>query len=523
MPNNGGLHHFLDRNACAQPQHDAVVEPGQSAISYDGLRLLSDRVRDRLVHLGVRRGDRVGIYLRKSIDSVAAIFGILKCGAAYVPVDPFAPPARNAYILDDCAVKTAIIERRVGEKLRSEISQLGGNIQHPIILDDVGGGRFLNEALEREQHKEPAPVVETLLTSPEDLAYILYTSGSTGKPKGVMLSHMNGVSYVGWCSEAFEPRPDDRFSSHAPFHFDLSILDIYVPIKHGATLVLIGEELGKDPVQLAQVISAQKISVWYSTPSILTLLAQYGKLEQYSFQSLRVVHFAGEVFPIKHLRALKTLLPHPRYFNLYGPTETNVCTFFELPPKIPEEQTKPFPIGKSCSHVNTKIVNERGQIVRQGEEGELCVTGAGVMVGYWNLAERTANAFLEDTSGVRWYKTGDIVVEAADGNYVIIGRKDRMVKKRGYRIELGEIETVLYRHPLVKEAAAVALSDEEAGVRIKAFLSCRDGQQPSIIQLKRFCSENLPSYMVPDLFAIRESLPKTSTAKIDYQGLKEIA
>jgi acyl-coenzyme A synthetase/AMP-(fatty) acid ligase len=169
------------------------------------------------------------------------------------------------------------------------------------------------------------------------------------------------------------------------------------------------------------------------------------------------------------------------------------------------------------------VVNERGQPVRVAEEGELCVTGAGVMLGYWNLPERTADAFLKDASGRRWYKTGDIVVEAVDGNYIIIGRRDRMVKKRGYRIELGEIETTLYRHPLVKEAAAIAMSDEDDGVRIKAFLSCRGGGSPSIIDLKRFCSENLPSYMVPDLFAIRDALPKTSTDKIDYQSLRETA
>src|SRR6185437_12268672 len=161
-----------------------------------------------------------------------------------------------------------------------------------------------------------------------------------------------------------------------------------------------------------------------------------------------------------------------------------------------------------------KVVNEEGQTVSTGAEGELCVSGPGVMQGYWKLPERTARTFLHDASGRRWYRTGDIVVEAADGNYMIIGRRDRMVKKRGYRIELGEIETALYRHPLIKEAAAIALSDEDAGVRIKAFLTCRDGGRSSIIDLQRFCSENLPSYMVPDLFAFQEELPKTSTAKI---------
>lgn len=517
------LQNFLEQSARRRPQHEAVVEPGGAAISYGDFNSLSDQLRDRLIHMGVRRGDRVGIYLPKSIDSLASVFGVLKAGAAYVPVDPYAPAARGAYILNDCSVRTVIMERRFWDKFQAALCQLGGYIAHPILLDDVGGGRFLAEALARQQAQDPAPVAAAVASSPEDLAYILYTSGSTGKPKGVMLSQENATSYVHWCSQAFSPNQDDRFSSHAPFHFDLSILDIYVPMKHGAALVLIGEELGKDPVRLAAVIAEEKISIWYSTPSILSLLAQYGKLSQYNYDSLRVVHFAGEIFPIKHLRALKTLLPHPRYFNLYGPTETNVCTFFELPAAIPDDQTRPFPIGQTCSHVETKVVNEAGQTVARGEEGELCVTGASVMMGYWNLPERTARSFFQDDDGRRWYRTGDIVVEAPDGNYLIIGRRDRMVKKRGYRIELGEIETALYRHPAIREAAAIALSDEDNGVRIKAFLSCRDAMRPSIIELKRFCSENLPSYMVPDLFAIRDELPKTSTAKIDYQGLKEIA
>jgi acyl-coenzyme A synthetase/AMP-(fatty) acid ligase len=234
------------------------------------------------------------------------------------------------------------------------------------------------------------------------------------------------------------------------------------------------------------------------------------------------VLFAGEVFPVKHLRALQSLLPGPRYFNLYGPTETNVCTFYEIPPQIPEERTEPFPIGKACAHLQTKVVDEQGHEVPDGEEGELCVAGPAVMQGYWSLSEQGAHAFLEDGSGRQWYKTGDIVTKDTDGNYLFMGRRDRMVKRRGYRVELGEIEAALYRHPTVAEAALIAISDEEAGVRVKAFLSCRGGKRPSLIELKRFCAENLPLYMVPDLFSFPDSLPKTSTGKIDYQRLKEI-
>ena len=372
------------------------------------------------------------------------------------------------------------------------------------------------------QQKEPQRRQRRPILSPDDLAYILYTSGSTGKPKGVMLSHRNGTSFVDWCSEALDPQASDRFSSHAPFHFDLSILDIYVPIKHGATLVLISEEIGKDPARLAAYAADKRISVWYSTPSILSLLAQYGDLANRDYSAMRIIHFAGEVFPVKHLRALQALLPGRRYFNLYGPTETNVCTFYEVPSQTPEERTEPFPIGKVCSHLRGKVVDENQQEVGRGEEGELCIDGPGVMQGYWNLPEQSAKAFLDDTSDGRWYKTGDLVVEDESGDYIYRGRRDRMIKKRGYRVELGEIESCLYRHPAIKEAAAIAISDEENGVRVKAYLSTHDGSRPSMIALKQFCSERLPPYMVPDLFGFQPSLPKTSTDKIDYQRLKEL-
>jgi amino acid adenylation domain-containing protein len=521
MNNQKNLHQLLVLSAQKYPDRVAV-EDSEGAITYHDLNQLSDQLRDRLIHLGVCPGDRVGIYLRKSIDAVASIFGILKAGAVYVPVDPGAPPARNAYIFGDCTVKVIILENQFVEKLSAEFASQNEFPQF-LALDGTGSGKYLESVL-KQVNTDPATLPASFELASDNLAYILYTSGSTGKPKGVMLSHQNALSFIDWCSEVFEPRETDRFSSHAPFHFDLSILDIYVSLKHGATLVLIDEEIGKDPVRLAQWISDQKISIWYSTPSILSFLAQYGKLDQYEYPDLRLVLFAGEVFPVKHLRMLKDLLPKPRYFNLYGPTETNVCTYYEIPATIPVDHTKPFPIGAACSHYRNmiRVVDEQGQDVEIGQTGELIAAGPGVMRGYWNLPERTADAFLIDSSGERWYKTGDVVVQDEDGNYLYLSRRDRMVKKRGYRVELGEVEAGLYKHPNVEEAAVIAMSNEENGVQIKAYLSFKGGQHPSRIELKRFCVENLPNYMIPDLFSFMDGLPKTSTNKIDYQKLKTI-
>jgi amino acid adenylation domain-containing protein len=533
------LQRYLEQSVRRHAARTAIREADGTTITYSDLGVLTDRLRDRLTAMGVRPGDRVGVYLRKSIDTVASIFGILKTGAAYVPVDPSAPPVRNGYILGNCSVKVAITEAMFERALRA---QLAAENADPalLVMSAAGGGAGLRALLDDIETQSPAPVTPTLHTGPDDLAYILYTSGSTGKPKGVMLTQRNATSFVDWCSDTFAPRPEDVFSSHAPFHFDLSILDVYTPLKHGAMLVVIPEDVGKEPQKLGKLIHDARITMWYSTPSILSLLVQYGKLETYDLSRIRIVNFAGEVFPVVHLKALHAILPQPRYFNLYGPTETNVCTFYELPREIPADRTDPFPIGKVCAHLEGVVVDEEGRDVPRGERGELCIRGASVTPGYWNLPEQTAHAYLTRgphaapatveeaathagiSAGDRWYRTGDIVTEAPDGNYIYAGRRDRMVKKRGYRVELGEIESCLYRHPDVREAAVVAIPDLELGMKVRAHLSTRDGGRISLIQLKAFCSQHLPIYMVPDVFTFHAELPKTSTEKTDYQTLMKM-
>lgn len=512
---------FLDA-AGRFAERTAVVDPGHGLLSYADLNALSARVRDRLAQLGVGPGDRVGLYLRKCADTVAAIYGILRAGAAYVPVDSGAPVERNAYVFHNCEVQVLIAEARVLDAVRAQFETLG---RTPVLvgLEDVGGAKGLTRWLDTADRAGSAPTVPDHASKPDDVAYILYTSGSTGRPKGVTLTHENAVSFVQWCSETFEPHERDVFSSHAPFHFDLSVLDLFVSHRHGAALVLIGEEAGKEPTGLIKLIAEHRISVWYSAPSILSLLAQFGSLDKHPVPDLRHVFFAGEVFPIKHLRRLAELWPTPRYFNLYGPTETNVCTFYEVKLPIAAEQNTPFPIGKVCSHLRGKVVDEDGRQVAEGQEGELCITGRGVMQRYWGLPEQTLKGFLTDQNGERWYRTGDIVFQDANGDYVYKGRRDRMVKRRAYRVELGEIEAGLYKHAQIKEAAVIAIPDEEAGVKIIAHVSSRTGAPLSLIEMKGFCAQVLPMYMIPDRFQWHAALPKTSTDKIHYQQLKEMS
>jgi amino acid adenylation domain-containing protein len=515
MTSGASLAVLLSRSAARFPEHVAVVDPARAAITYRDLDARAEQLCAQLCEAGVGPGDRVGIYAPKSPGSVIAIFAVLKAGAAYVPVDPLAPPARNAYIFTDCAVKAMLIDAPLVDALRAALPEVTLTVAAGLDQDDALGC-YLQVLLPgwRAQHTtDPAA---------QDLAYILYTSGSTGRPKGVMHRHASALAFIDWCAAEFAPDEHDRFSSHAPFHFDLSILDLYVPIAHGARVVLIGEELGKQPLRLAPLIAEHRLTVWYSTPSILRLLVEFGRLDAVDCQSLRLVLFAGEVFPVKHLRALQARWPHPAYYNLYGPTETNVCTFHRVSGVVPESRTEPLPIGIACSGDRTRVVDKQDRVLARGAEGELLVSGGSVMAGYWNLPEQNARAFVRDEEGVLWYRTGDVVREEADGHYTYLGRRDRMVKRRGFRVELGEIEAVLYRHGEIAEVAVIAAPDEESGVQLRAFL-CWSGQaRPSQIALRRFASENLPAYMVPDRFIVLPALPKTSTDKTDYQQLEAL-
>ncbi len=506
---------WLEHWAEATPDATAVEDSAGNRATYAELDRLARRIASRLHALGVRRGDRVGVSMPKCVNSVASIYGALKAGAVYVPTDYSSPPDRNRYIYGACDAKVICTDEKraptYGEGETSGIPLLVFPGEGPSGV----GSPALDEGDEAWESGDKPGL--------NDLAYILYTSGSTGVPKGVMHTHASSISFVQWAASELKPTSNDRFSSHAPFHFDLSILDLYVPATAGAAIVIVGENLGKSPHELAGYMEERKLTVWYSVPSILALLVQFGKLEEKDFSSLRHVCFAGEVFPIKHFRDLTALWPDKEYWNLYGPTETNVCTFHHVVKPRDFERTTPLPIGLPCSNVRAKVVDEAFNDVTPGEEGVLYIHCSGpTMVGYFGDDERTAASIHTDGDGDRWYSTGDVVIEGDGGELTFVGRRDRMVKRHGYRIELGEIEAGLYKHPQIDEAAAVAI-ETPAGTSITAFLSPAEGQKLSIIALKGHCAKALPSYMNPDKFTVLDRLPRTSTDKINYPELKKMA
>lgn len=504
--------------ARVRPDGTAVVD-GTRVLSYAELDDLSDRVARLLGELGVGRGDRVGLFLEKSADAVVGLYGVLKAGAAYVPIDAHSPVTRAGYIANNCRVR-CLISASSRRTSWPELLRLAPSIENVVVLDaqtgELDAGALPVVGIERVTGQPVGPPDVDVID--QDVAYILYTSGSTGEPKGVTLTHRNAMTFVDWAADEFHVGPTDRLSSHAPFHFDLSVFDLFAAAHGGATLVLVPASASVFPLEVARFIRDEQITVWYSVPSILTALTTQGAIGQGDAATLRTILFAGEVFPTKHLRALMGLLPHVRFANLYGPTETNVCTWYEVPP-LPDDQLETIPIGRAITNDELYVVADDGTRATQGEVGELYVRGGTVMRGYWADPERTERLLVPDPFAAAFpdpvYRTGDLVREEKDGNLRYLGRRDAQIKSRGYRIELGEIEAALNTHPAVRECAVVAIPDELITNRIKAYVVSEAGER----ELVRFCNERIPKYMIPQTFEFRETLPKTSTGKTDRRAL----
>ncbi len=518
------LQHLLTRSAERHGDKVAVVH-GHMRITYEELEIQSTKLARTLIEAGAQQGDRIGIHLSKSVRAVVGIFGVLKAGGVYVPIDAAAPAHRVSYIIENCGIRQLITSCEKLDVLRGSCGSKNAGLDSVVVTDTDLPSELETFGMPRvipweavEEANDLAPHTRRLET---DLAYVLYTSGSTGHPKGVMISHRSALTFINWAYECFGINRDDVVSSHAPLHFDLSIFDVFTTIRAGGTIVLVPEHANVFPVLLAKFIADHKITVWYSVPSALILLVNKGNARPLDLATLRLVLFAGEVFPVKYLRKLRAITD-ARLYNLYGPTETNVCTFYEVK-SIAPDRVDPFPIGKAVDNVEVFALDEHGRIIKAGDKGELFVRGPGLMSGYWGDREKTERVLvpnrLQPEFDERVYRTGDVVTLDEDGNYIFIGRNDNMIKSRGYRIELGEIEAVLYTHPKITEVAVIGVPDEQITNRLKAFIVCGVGEALSEKDVEQHCLERLPEYMVPQMLEFRKSLPKTSTGKIDRKAL----
>jgi L-proline---[L-prolyl-carrier protein] ligase len=513
------LHHLVSEAAQQHASRVAVRCRGRE-LNYAGLDVAANGVAAALIDAGVRPGDRVGIHLSKCVEMVAAVYGTMKAGAVYVPLDPKAPASRLAKIWKDCSISALVSSSGRASTL---LSALDGHAPRLTLLveDDSPAPLIGTDVLRYEEATADAEAADPgIQLVDDDLAYILYTSGSTGTPKGVMLSHRHALNFVSWCASTIGIGPGDRLSNHAPLHFDLSVFDLYLAALGGATVVLVPDELAYFGTELVRFVEEEGITVWYSVPSALMLMARTLPTDGPA-SSLRAVVFAGEVYPTPELRQLRSLLPDVELWNLYGPTETNVCTYHRVR-ELPEDHV-PIPIGRACGNIEVFAIRDDGLPANAGDEGELYVRGAAVMAGYWGRPEQSAEVLVADPlrPGRREpvYRTGDLVRLRSDGGYDFLGRRDHQVKSRGYRIELGDVEAALGADPSLLESAAVGVPHPDWGTEIVAWVVPRDGTEVTEATVKRFVAEVLPRYMVPSRVEVVEVLPRTSTGKVDRQRL----
>jgi amino acid adenylation domain-containing protein len=519
------LHQLLSESAAKYPDREAIAFKDRT-ITYAELERESNKVAHMLVALKIAKGDRIGLYFNRGIESIISACGILKAGATYVPLDPASPVRRVTYIIEKCGIKSLLTLREKLTKIEKVFPE-HPPLEHIVLMDgidpgvgSVGSTQLINGRSVPDELGERAPIVNII---DSDIAYILFTSGSTGNPKGVMISHLNSLTFVNSACDFFRIEKEDRLSNIAPLHFDMSVFDIFVAFKAGACVVAIPETTAIFPVKLAEYIPEKKISVWNSVPSALSLLATYKNLDTHDLSSLRLILFAGELFPLKYLRLLQEAIPGARFCNMYGQTEANSSTYYWVD-QLPSDDRGILPIGRALPNFEVFALDEDGELVDKPEqEGELYVRASTVALGYWGELEKTANSFvrnpLRPDLRERVYKTGDLVRLDSDGNYVFLGRKDHMIKSRGYRIELGEIETVIANHEQVKNSVVIAIPDELIGNRIAAVivpLSKGTIRKEDVI---RYCATRLPRYMIPEIIEFRDSLPMTSSGKVDRKEI----
>ncbi len=517
------LHHSIDESADRAPERDAFRFAGQG-LSYAELVERSNRLASLLVEQGVAPHDRVGIYMNKCLELPVALYGILKAGAAYVPIDPTAPPARVKFIVEDCGIRHLLTHPTHARKAAGVAADVSG-LQYVI-----GAAEPASDTVTPRQTFTPWQTVDAAPASDpqvklveQDLAYIMYTSGSTGVPKGMMHTHASGLAYARLSAREYGVRSEDRLGNHSPLHFDMSTFEYLTGPLCGATTVIIPEEVTMFPLSLAELIEREQLTFWYSVPLALIQLLEQGGIEERDLSSLRWVLFGGEPFAPKHLSRLAELWPGARFSNSYGPAEVNQCTAYHVPVGAIDVD-QPIPIGPIWPGAEGLIVGDDERVVAPGEPGELLIRAPTMMRGYWSRPDLNQRAFFRQTPFTDFetvfYRTGDLVRDRGDGNLLFLGRKDRLVKVRGYRVELDEVEAVLSSLPDVAEAAAVDVRDADGHVTIVAAVLLREGAEVDAATLRRGAARRLSVYAVPSRIEVRASLPRTGSGKIDRKAVK---
>jgi amino acid adenylation domain-containing protein len=494
------IHAAFSARAAALPDRIAL-DSGDQSLTFAELDERSTRIADYLQHHGVRRGDRVGLFSQRSIDAVAALLGILKAGAAYVPFDPAYPAKLLRFIFDDCTPALMLVE-----------SSLLASGADPFWTGPCHDVRAAAQGVETP----PQPAAALPETGPDDLAYVMYTSGSTGHPKGVLIPHRGVVRLV--VENPFASMgPDEVHLLLAPLAFDASTFEIWGALLNGAKLAVMASPFPSlDDV--AEAISRFGVTTLWLTAGLFHLMVDHRPT---GLSPLRQLIAGGDVLSPPHVARAQAALPGCQLINGYGPTEntTFTCTY-SIPRELPPG---PIPIGTPIAHTAVHILDEAGRPVIEGQEGELYAGGEGLALGYLNREELTVERFVAnpfDPSGsTRLYRTGDRVRRRTDGNIEFLGRVDRQVKINGKRVELDEIEACLRRSPLVEDAAVTSPIDDNGPRKVHAYVKLRAGARGGPAELRHFLKEEAADYMIPATFTLLNELPLSPTGKVDRSKL----
>lgn len=518
------IHHMLRTSAAQYPDNEALVHGGQR-LSYREVAGKCVAVATGLRQAGVRRGDRVGIYLDPSVDQVLSIFSISQAGGVYVPINTVLFPEQVAHIVRDCGMKALIT---TPEKLKALLPVLENidSLEFYVVTGHANGwGHDRAEHQGKSVHSFeemlhlPAPDKWADASISKDLAAILYTSGSTGKPKGVMLSHANVMAGSTIVSTYLGITEQERILAVLPFTFDAGMNQLMTAFQQGATIVLIKFVFAKE---IITALIDERITALAGVPTVWTLLANGGILK-HQFPHLRYITNTGGAMPQAVLKVLRQALPTTKIFLMYGLTEAFRSTY--LPPE--ELDRRPTSMGKAIPDNEILVLNDQGKECGPGEVGELVHRGSTVSMGYWGNPEATArvlrpNPLLPPELGdcERVCYSGDLVKKDEDGFLYYVGRRDTMIKCSGYRISPTEVEEVLFQTGKIRQAAVIGVPDDVSGQTIKAFLVAKDGEPIEGEAILDYCAEKMPRHMVPKAFEFLPELPKTSSGKVDYPALR---
>lgn len=449
-----------------------------------------------------KKNQPVGVYITRSIDCLTAFFGVAYSGNFYSPLDTKMPDSRLKKILETLKPEIVITD---GGKLNGE--------QYDLKLITLAEG-YQEEAL-------PFSQCGCRRILDIDPLYVLFTSGSTGTPKGVVISHRGVIDYTEWLKDTFSFDENTVFGNQAPFYFDNSILDIYSTIKNASTMVILPEKLFLLPGKLLEFMNEQKVNTIFWVPSALVGVANSGILERVHLDFIKKILFCGEVMPTRQFNVWKKYYPNVTFANLYGPTEiTDVCTCYFVERDFRDDE--PLPIGKACENMEILILNEEDQLAEPKEDGELCVRGCGVSMGYYGMPERTAAVFCQNPTNPYYhdiiYRTGDIAHFNEEGEIIYVGRKDFQIKHQGHRIELGEIESVLSGMDGILQSCAVYNAEEK-----KICLFCILKEKNEILRendVYGWLKDRLPRYMLPSVITFLSEFPLNLNGKIDRIALQ---